>query len=194
MVYKEILFGFTVAGLISVLVPQSLWNGLFLEAGADAPSVLAVVQNAAVAPVVAFFTFIGSMGNVPLAAMLWSKNAAFGGVMSFLGADLVAATVVYIHVKYYGWRYALYLSALLYVCMVAAGVSVHYVAALFGLLPVARPDLAAMVRFGIDYTLWLNVVFAIASGVLLWMAHRAPVHGRHGHGGGGKSASAPVRS
>jgi hypothetical protein len=78
--------------------------------------------------------------------------------------------------------------------MVAAGVSVHYLAALSGLLPVARPDLAAMVRFGTDYTLWLNVVFAIASGVPLWMAKRSPAHGRHEHGRRGKSASAPVRS
>src|SRR3546814_13807344 len=65
---------------------------------------LAVLENAAVAPIVAFFTFIGSMGNVPLAAMLWSKGNSFGGVMAFLGADLVAATVIWIHAKYYGWR------------------------------------------------------------------------------------------
>lgn len=73
-----------------------------MEAGTDAPSFLAVMENAAIAPVIAFFTFIGSMGNVPLAAMLWSKDASFGGVMAFFGADLVAATVVYIHAKCYG--------------------------------------------------------------------------------------------
>jgi hypothetical protein len=180
MVYKEILFGFTVAGFIAVFVPQWFWNGLFLEAGADAPSALAVLQNAAVAPIVAFFTFIGSMGNVPLAAMLWSKNAAFGGVMSFLGADLVAATVVWIHVKYYGWRYALYLSGLLYLCMVAAGVSMHYLYVAAAMLPVARPTLAEMVRFGVDYTLWLNLAFAAVSAALLWLA-RAPAGDRHRH-------------
>ena len=106
MVWKEILFGFTVAGFISVFVPQPFWNALFLQAGEEAPSFLAVVENAVVAPVIAFFTFIGSMGNVPLAAMLWSKDASFAGVMSFLGADLVAATVIYIQAKYYGLRYA----------------------------------------------------------------------------------------
>jgi uncharacterized protein len=166
MVWKEILFGFTVAGFIAVFVPASFWNALFLHSGGESPSFLVVLENALVAPVVALFTFIGSMGNVPLAAMLWSKNASFAGVMSFLGADLVAATVIYIQAKYYGWRYTAYTAGLLYVCMVAAGVTVHYLYALFGLLPTARPTLGEMVRFAIDYTFWLNVVF-VALGIAL---------------------------
>ncbi len=88
MVWKEILFGFTVAGFITVFVPQSFWDALFMlsgEGGQGQPGFLIVVENALIAPVVAFFTFIGSMGNVPLAAMLWSKGASFGGVMSFRG-------------------------------------------------------------------------------------------------------------
>ncbi len=75
------------------------------------------------------------MGNVPLAALLWSKNASFACVMSFLGADLVAATVIYLQAKYYGWKYAAYLSGLLYVCMVAAGITVHGIFALFNAIP-----------------------------------------------------------
>lgn len=173
MVYKEIIFGFTVAGFISVFVPQSFWNSLFLvSGGGGAPGFLTVLENAAVAPVVAFFTFIGSMGNVPLAAMLWSKNVSFGGMMSFLGADLVAATVVYIHAKYYGWKYAAYLSLLLYVCMVAAGITTHYLYALAGMLPKARPSLGEMVRFEIDYTFWLNIAFIIIGGLLLYLHWR----------------------
>lgn len=172
MVWKEILIGFTIAGFISVFVPQSVWNALFLEAGSEAPSFLAVLENAAVAPVIAFFTFIGSMGNVPLAAMLWSRDASFGGVMAFLGADLVAATVVWIHAKYYGWRYALYLSALLYVCMVTAGITVHYVFAALGILPTERPSLQEMVAFRIDYTFWLNIVFILIAGALLVLRGR----------------------
>jgi len=199
MVWKEILFGFTVAGFIAVFVPQSFWNMLFLidggsaaagatEAAAQAgqagaqqagasPSLLVVLENALVAPVVAFFTFIGSMGNVPLAAMLWSKNASFGGVMSFLGADLVAATVIWVHAKYYGWRYALYLSGLLYVCMVAAGIMVHYLFALVGMIPTARPSLQEMVRFAIDHTFFLNLAFVAVAGALFWL---------HLRGGGGR--------
>ena len=178
MVWKEILFGFTVAGLISVYVPQSVWSAVFLESGSDAPSLLAVIENAAVAPVIAFFTFIGSMGNVPLAAMLWSKEVSFGGVMAFLGADLVAATVIYIHAKYYGWRYALYLSGLLYLCMVAAGVSVHYLFAAVGMLPTERPSLQEMVAFEINYTFWLNTVFVVIATALLVFRWRARQHGQ----------------
>src|SRR3546814_7470024 len=93
MVWKAILFGFTVAAFISVFVPPVFWDTLFIGAGCgQGLAFLAVLENAAVAPIVAFFTFIGSMGNVPLAAMLWSKGNSFGGVMAFLGADLVAAT------------------------------------------------------------------------------------------------------
>ena len=183
MVWKEILFGFTVAGFISVFVPQSFWNAIFLigEGGAQqSPGFITVVENALVAPVVAFFTFIGSMGNVPLAAMLWSRDASFGGVIAFLGADLVAATVIWVHGKYYGWRYALYLSGLLYVAMVAAGVTVHYAFALVGFMPTERPSLQEMVRFAIDYTFFLNVAFLAAAAALLWL---------HLHGGDDEAPS-----
>jgi uncharacterized protein len=194
MVWKEILFGFGVAGFIAVFVPQAFWNALFLidggagGEGAGNPSFLIVVENALVAPVVAFFTFIGSMGNVPLAAMLWSRNASFGGVMAFLGADLVAATVIWIHAKYYGWRYALYLSGLLYVCMVAAGVTVHYLFAALGQIPESRPSLEEMVRFAIDHTFYLNMAFLVAAAALLWLHWRGGGELRH------KEAVAPARA
>lgn len=192
MVWKEILFGFTVAGFIAVFVPQSFWNALFLvgsEGGQAYPTFWIVAENALIAPVVAFFTFIGSMGNVPLAAMLWSREASFGGVMAFLGADLVAATVIWVHAKYYGWRYALYISAVLYVCMVAAGITIHYLFALFGMIPERRPALDKMVRFAIDHTFFLNLVFLAVAGALLWLHVRggavpaqAAGKGRHAHG------------
>ena len=184
MVWKEILFGFTVAGFVTVFVPQSVWNTLFLLSGEGGPQAspgfLVVAENALVAPIVAFFTFIGSMGNVPLAAMLWSKGASFGGVMSFLGADLVAATVIYVNAKYYGWRYALCISAMLYVCMVAAGITVHYLFEVFGQTPQERPGVQEMVRFGIDHTLFLNLGFLAVAGALLWL-HLSGGSGRHGH-------------
>jgi uncharacterized membrane protein YraQ (UPF0718 family) len=176
MVWKEILFGFTIAGFISVFVPQSFWDFLFVGNSQD-PGFWAVVENAAVAPVVAFFTFIGSMGNVPLAAMLWSKQVSFGGVMSFLGADLVAATVVWIHAKYYGWKYAGYLSLVMYLCMVAAGVTVHYLYELTGLMPTERPSLQEMVRFAIDYTFFLNLAFGAAAAWLFYL-HFSGGHGQ----------------
>lgn len=175
MAYKEVLFGFTIAGLVSAFVPNSFWNALFLEAGAEAPSFLAVVQHALIAPFLAFFTFVGSLGNVPLATILWSKNASFGGVMAFLGADLVAATVIYLNVKYYGWRFAAYVTAVLYVAMVAAGVTVHWIFAALGGLPTARPaSLLSMMEVGVNtHTFWLNVAFVPVALVLLFVRHRA---------------------
>jgi uncharacterized membrane protein YraQ (UPF0718 family) len=175
MAYKEVLVGFTLAGIVAAFVPDSFWNTLFAEEGAGSPSFWTVLQHALIAPVLAFFTFVGSLGNIPLAAILWSKNASFGGVMSFLGADLVAATVVYLHAKYYGWRYAAYLSALLYICMVAAGVTVHWMFAAFNAIPEVRPEsLAEMMRFGIDtHTFWLNVIFIPIGAVLLFIRWRS---------------------
>lgn len=175
MVWKEILFGFTIAGFISVFVPQTFWNMLFLiddSGGQASPSLFVVVENAFVAPIVAFFTFIDSMGKVPLAAMLWTREASFGGVMAFLGADLVAATVIWVHAKYYGWRYALYISALLYVCMVAAGITVYYLFAVVGTIPERRPSLDEMVRFSIDHTFFLNLIFVFAAAALAWLHFR----------------------
>jgi uncharacterized membrane protein YraQ (UPF0718 family) len=129
-----------------------------------------VLENALVAPLVAFCTFIGSMGNVPLAAMLWSKGAAFGGIMSFLGADLVAASVIWVHAKYYGWRYALYLSAVLYAAMVLAGVTVHYLFGLIAQIPDERPGRSEMISFEVDYTLFLNLAFG-AIAIIMVVLH-----------------------
>jgi uncharacterized membrane protein YraQ (UPF0718 family) len=175
MAYKEVLVGFTLAGIVSAFVPKEFWNAVFLEAGAAAPSFVAVVQHALIAPFLAFFTFVGSLGNVPLASILWANNASFGGVLSFLGADLVAATVVYLNAKYYGWRFALLITGLLYICMVAAGVTVHYVFAAFDALPTARPEsLMQMMEVGVyTHTFWLNIVFGIFAIVLLTIRHRA---------------------
>jgi hypothetical protein len=94
--------------------------------------------------------------------------------MSFLGADLVAATVIYLNAKYYGWRFALWISGLLYLCMVAAGVTVHYLFVAFGAIPAARPEwLQQMMAFGVwTHAFWLNVGFGIVGVVLLISAWR----------------------
>ena len=83
--------------------------------------------------------------------------------------DLVAATVIWVHAKYYGWQYALYLSGLLYLCMVAAGITVHYLFALVGMIPTERPSLQEMVRFSIDYTFFLNLIFLVIGAILIWL-------------------------
>jgi uncharacterized membrane protein YraQ (UPF0718 family) len=169
MALKEVLIGFTIAGLVSAFVPISFWNTIFLGEGAENPSFLAVVENAAVAPFVAFFTFVGSLGNIPLAVLLWTKNAAFSGVMSFLGADLVAATVIYLNYKYYGWKFTARMSLLVYICMVAAGIIVHYIFVLFNAIPTARPEsLKDMLAFDVNsHTFYLNIIFGVVGIALL---------------------------
>src|SRR3546814_6086431 len=104
--------------------------------------------------------------------MLGSEGISCGGVLAFPRADLVAATLIWIHAKYYGWRCALYTSALLYLCMGGAGVTVHYLFALFGCIPTARSSLQEMVRFAIDYTFWLNLAFLGIGALLLWIHFR----------------------
>ena len=140
MVWKEIMFGFAVAGFIAVFCAAVVLERAIPDLGRGRATVepfLTVVENALAAPVVAFFTFIGSMGNVPLAALLWSKGASFGGVMAFLGADLVAATVVWVHAKYHGWA--------LCPVRVCALVHLHGGGRDYGPIPVrvCRPDPAA---------------------------------------------------
>ena len=178
MAYKEVLIGFTVAGIVSAFVPLSFWNTIFLEPGAESPSFLAVAQHAAIAPFIAFFTFVGSLGNIPLAVLLWTKNASFGGVMSFLGADLVAAMVIYLNFKYYGWKFTARMTLLAYVCMVAAGIVVHYIFDLFNAIPTVRPEsLLEMIAFDTDsHTFYLNIIFGslgIALLIMRWQFMRA---------------------
>ncbi len=169
MAYKEVLIGFTIAGLVSAFVPAGFWNTVFIDSGNENLSFLAVLEHAVVAPILAIFTFVGSLGNIPLAAILWSKDASFAGVMAFLGADLVAATVVYLNAKYYGWKFTLYMSLLLYVCMVAAGITVHYLFALFNAIPTARPEsLQNMLSFDTNsHTFYLNIIFGVIGIILL---------------------------
>jgi uncharacterized membrane protein YraQ (UPF0718 family) len=169
MAYKEVLVGFTIAGIVSVFVPTSFWNAVFIDSGNESLSFLAVLEHAVVAPILAVFSFVGSLGNIPLAAILWSKSASFAGVMAFLGADLVAATVIYLNAKYYGWKFTLYMSLLLYVCMVAAGITVHYLFAMFNAIPTARPEsLQNMLSFDTNsHTFYLNIIFGIIGIILL---------------------------
>ena len=175
MAVKEVFAGFVLAGFVSVFVPPRFWSAIFLGGGDPNPPFWAVVQHAVIAPVMAFFTFVGSLGNVPLAAVVWTKNMSVAGVLSFLGADLVAATVVYLHAKYYGWRFALALSGVLYLAMVAAAVAVHYVFVAFGAVPQARPaKVMEMMSFDVQtHTFWLNVVSAVLNLILLGIVWRA---------------------
>ncbi len=102
MVWKDVTIGFTVAGIIATFMPKSFFESLFIGAGSEDPSFIEILLQSLVGPVAAFFTFIGSMGNIPLAAVLFSNGVSFAGIVAFIFSDLVVFPVLRIQAKYYG--------------------------------------------------------------------------------------------
>ena len=195
MVWKDVLIGFTVAGIISAYVPTGFFEWMFIGAGTSDPGFWAILQQTLVGPVAAFFTFIGSMGNIPLAAVLFGEGVAFAGVMAFIFSDLVVLPVLRINARYYGWKMALYILLMLFTCLVATSLLLHYGLQLFDWLPDQSQWSSPADRdhFQLNYQFWLNVGFGLAS---LWMfvswkrqqtrhaGHDHHNHGHHHHGGG----------
>ncbi|WP_036488421.1 permease [Myxosarcina sp. GI1] len=171
MVWKDVTFGFTVAGVIAAFVPRSFFQALFLGAGSQNPGFFAVLENTIIGPIAAFFTFIGSMGNIPLAAILFNNGVSFAGVIAFIFSDLVVFPVIRVNAKYYGWKVALYIVGIFFAALVATAIVMHYGFSLFGLLPenAGATSPQSTERFAIDYTFWLNMAFLIATGVLAWL-------------------------
>ncbi|WP_036477748.1 permease [Myxosarcina sp. GI1] len=171
MVWKDVTFGFTIAGVIAAFVPRSFFQALFLGAGSQNPGFFAVLENTIVGPIAAFFTFIGSMGNIPLAAILFNNGVSFAGVIAFIFSDLVVFPVIRVNAKYYGWKVALYIVGVFFAALVATAIVMHYGFSLFGLLPesVEAVSPQSTERFAIDYTFWLNLVLLIITGILAWL-------------------------
>ncbi|MEJ2471628.1 MAG: permease, partial [Desulfuromonadales bacterium] len=119
MVWEEILIGFTIAGFMAVFVPDTVWAKIFLiDAAGSVPEWLRAIENALVAPFVAALTFIGSMGNIPLATVLNANGVMFAGIMGFIYSDLMVPPLVAVNAKYYGWRLALYIAGIMFVAIV----------------------------------------------------------------------------
>src|SRR4051794_7982448 len=164
MLWREIGAGFVLAGFIGLL-PMDTFNALFVT---DAPGALRTIENVLVGPLIAILSFVCSVGNVPLAAVLWSGGISFAGVLAFLFADLVVLPIVAMYRKYYGTAYALRIVALMLVTMVIAALAVDGLFGALGLVPSARPpadDVFGSIE--VDYKLALNVV-ATAVFAALW--------------------------
>lgn len=161
MVWKDVAVGFTVAGIIAAFVPRSFFQTLFVGSGSSNPAFWQVLLQSVIGPVAAFFTFIGSMGNVPLAAVLFTNGVSFAGVMAFLFSDLVVLPVVRIQAKYYGWKMALYVVGVFLLVLVTAALLLHYGFAALNLLPDSSSAQSVTDRtfFAVDYTLFLNLIF-----------------------------------
>jgi uncharacterized protein len=158
MLYKEIIAGFLLAGFIALL-GDDVFNGLFLD---DAPAAVQTIWGALIGPVIAVLSFVCSVGNVPLAAVLWSGGLSFAGVMAFIFADLIVLPIVIAYRKYYGAAFALRITALMFVCMVLAAIAVDLLFGALGLIPDARPSTEDV--FGsieVDYKLVLNAVATV---------------------------------
>jgi uncharacterized membrane protein YraQ (UPF0718 family) len=171
MVWKDVTLGFTVAGIVAAFVPDSFFQSLFINS-ADAPDAftfLEVLHHVLVGPLAAFLTFIGSMGNIPLAALLYGKGVSFGGVMAFIFSDLVVFPVLRINARYYGWRMSLFILLLLFIALVATALLLHFGFSWVGILP-DPSGLNLMERefFSLDYTFFLNLAFLVLSGLLIY--------------------------
>jgi len=181
MVWKDVLIGFTIAGIIAAFVPSVFFETFFVGSGGENsanPGFLYVLAQTVIAPFAAFFTFIGSMGNIPLAAVLFGQGVTFAGVMAFIFSDLVVLPVLRINAQYYGWKMALYILLMMFIAIVVTALSMHYALALFDALPSPGGAIDSGQRdfFKVNYQLFLNIGFLVLSAVLLYFYYRMKKH------------------
>ncbi len=171
MVWQEILIGFTIAGFVAVFVPDSFWKAIFLAEAAsqDPGNFLIALENALVAPLVAAATFIGSMGNIPLATVLNAGGVMFAGIMSFIYSDLMVPPLVKVNAKYYGWRVALYIAGVMYVSVVTTALILHYGFFFTGLTPESEKRVEDIAQFAFDYSFYLNLAAVAGAAVMLYL-------------------------
>jgi len=171
MVWKDVTIGFTIAGIVAAFVPDSFFQTLFIHTGngEESFSFFTLLEHVLIGPVAAFLTFIGSMGNIPLAALLFGKGVSFAGVMAFIFSDLVVFPVLRINAKYYGWRMSFFILFLLFSSLIVASLSLHYGFDFLNILPDPRSvSIMEQSFFNVDYTLFMNIGFFIVSGVLVY--------------------------
>jgi hypothetical protein len=167
-VWMDIVGGLLIAGALAAWVPRDFWAGLFL---ADHP-VAAKLIGPFVGVLVAVVSFVCSVGNVPLAAVLWNGGASFGGVIAFIFADLVVVPILDIYRRYYGWKTAVFLLATFAAAMTGAGLIVEFLFGALGLVPASRQALIVEPHITWNYTTVLNIVFGALAALLLWRAWR----------------------
>jgi uncharacterized membrane protein YraQ (UPF0718 family) len=173
MMWKEILAGFLIAGFLMAAVPDQWWQVLFLPD--SAPAALRLVENCVVGVIIAMASFVCSVGNIPLASLLWSGGISFGGVISFIYADLVIIPILILYRKAYGLKAAAAISAVLFASMVGAGMLVDLLFSALGLVAKGPrpPSLMRHDMFQWNYTTWLDLAVALALAALFVVSARA---------------------
>jgi len=172
MVWKDVTVGFTIAGIVAAFVPDSFFQTLFINSGQGNTdfTFLEILEHVIVGPVAAFLTFIGSMGNIPLAALLFGKGVSFAGVMAFIFSDLVVFPVLRINAKYYGWKMSIFILFLLFTALIVASLVLHYSFDLMSILPdPSQVKFQDKDHFKIDYTFYLNISFLAISAFLIYL-------------------------
>jgi uncharacterized membrane protein YraQ (UPF0718 family) len=162
-ILRDLIIGLLIAGAIAAWVPESFWHNFFIT---DHP-VLSVLWGPIVGPIVSMVSFVCSIGNVPLAAVLWNGGISFGGVVAFIFADLLILPILNIYRKYYGMRMMLILLGTFYVSMVSAGYLVELLFGAAGLIPTHRNAVVMQAGISWNYTTWLNIVFITLAAALV---------------------------
>jgi hypothetical protein len=163
-VWLDIVGGLLIAGALAAWVPDAFWQSFFLTGH----PVLATLWGPIVGPLVAVISFVYSVGNIPLAAVLWNGGISFGGVIAFIFADLIVLPILNIYRKYYGLKMAGFLFATFYVAMAVAALIVDLIFGAFALIPPEHKARVVEASITWNYTTWLNVAFLILAGLLVW--------------------------
>src|SRR3989440_10407905 len=163
-VWLDIGGGLLIAGALAAWVPHEFWQSFFLV---EHP-ILAALWGPIVGPLVAVISFVCSVGNIPLAAVLWNGGISFGGVIAFIFADLIVIPILDIYRKYYGLKMAAFLFVTFYISMAGAALIVEVVFAVLRLIPTERTAQVVVTSITWNYTTWLNIAFlAVAAGLIL---------------------------
>jgi hypothetical protein len=165
---RDIFAGLLIAGALAAWVPDSFWRSLFLEHHGT----VAKFWGPLIGPAVAILSFVCSIGNVPLAAVLWNGGISFGGVLAFIFADLLILPILDIYRRYYGWRMAGFIFATFYATMVAAGLVVEFLFQGLGLQPTVRNAKVVTAHVSWNYSTYLNIIFLAVAAVLIWRYFR----------------------
>ncbi len=163
-VWMDIVGGLLIAGALAAWVPSEFWQSFFLV---NHP-IIATIWGPVVGPLVAVISFVCSVGNIPLAAVLWNGGISFGGVIAFVFADLIVLPILNIYRKYYGLKMTGFLFVTFYAAMAAAALVVELIFGALGLMPAQRNARVVEASITWDYTTWLNIAFLILAGLLVW--------------------------
>jgi uncharacterized membrane protein YraQ (UPF0718 family) len=163
-VIRDIAVGLLIAGAVGAWVPDSFWRNFFLTSH----PLLSKLWGPIIGPVVSVVSFVCSIGNVPLAGVLWNGGISFGGVVAFIFADLIILPILNIYRKYYGTRMMLFILGTFYATMVLAGYTIEFLFGALGLVPDVRNAKVMEASVTLNYTTVLNIVFLVLAAVLVY--------------------------